>query len=82
MTFSVIIPVYNVKDYLEKCVDSVLAQAQDDTEIILVDDGSTDGESGLICDRYANDHSHLIRVIHQENGGLGAARNTGIEHAG
>ena len=81
MTFSVIIPVYNVKDYLEKCIDSVLAQAQDDTEILLVDDGSTDGESGLICDRYANDHPHLIRVIHQENGGLGAARNTGIEHA-
>lgn len=81
MTFSVIIPVYNVKDYLEKCIDSVLAQAQDDTEIILVDDGSTDGQSGSICDRYANDHPQMIRVIHQENGGLGAARNTGIERA-
>lgn len=81
MTFSIVIPVYNVKDYLEKCVDSVLAQAQDDTEIILVDDGSTDGESGKICDRYANDYPQRIRVIHQENGGLGAARNTGIEHA-
>ena len=81
MTFSVIIPVYNVKDYLEKCIESVLAQKLDSTEIILVDDGSTDGESGRICDRYAADYSELIRVIHQENGGLGAARNTGIEHA-
>ena len=81
MTFSVVIPVYNVKDYLEKCIDSVLAQIQNDTEIILVDDGSTDGESGLICDRYASRYPDNIHVIHQENGGLGAARNTGIEHA-
>ena len=81
MTFSVVIPVYNVKDYLEKCIDSVLAQTSDDTEIILVDDGSTDGESGQICDRYAEKHPDQIRVIHQKNGGLGAARNTGIECA-
>lgn len=81
MIFSVIIPVYNVKNYLEKCIDSVLAQDLDDTEIILVDDGSTDGESGQICDRYAQNHPEQIHVIHQENGGLGAARNTGIEHA-
>lgn len=81
MTFSVVIPVYNVKDYLEKCIDSVLAQVLDETEIILVDDGSTDGESGLICDRYASRYSEIIHVIHQDNGGLGAARNTGIEHA-
>ena len=81
MTFSVVIPVYNVKDYLEKCINSVLAQVLDETEIILVDDGSTDGESGLICVRYASRYSEIIHVIHQDNGGLGAARNTGIEHA-
>ena len=81
MTFSIVIPVYNVKDYLEKCIDSVLQQDLEDSEIILVDDGSTDGESGKICDRYANNFPKQIVVIHQENGGLGAARNTGIERA-
>ena len=81
MTFSVVIPVYNVKEYLEKCIDSVLAQTSDDTEIILVDDGSTDGESDQICDRYAETNPDQIRVIHQENGGLGAARNTGFRAA-
>ena len=53
MIFSVVIPVYNVKDYLPKCIDSVLAQDFEDYEVILIDDGSTDGESGAICDRYA-----------------------------
>ena len=81
MKFSVIIPVYNVKDYLERCIDSVLAQELSDCEIILVDDGSTDGVSPEICDRYGAAHPDLIRVIHQPNGGLGAARNTGIDHA-
>ena len=80
MKFSVIIPVYNVKAYLEKCVQSVLAQRCDDYEVILVDDGSTD-ESGALCDTLAAQHAEHIRVIHQKNGGLGAARNTGIEHA-
>ena len=81
MRFSVIIPVYNVKNYLEKCIDSVLAQSAEDIEILLIDDGSTDGASGQICDRYALNYPEIIHVIHQENGGLGAARNTGIEHA-
>lgn len=81
MKFSIIIPVYNVKDYLEKCIDSVLAQSAQDIEILLIDDGSTDGGSGQICDRYALNYPEIIHVIHQENGGLGAARNTGIEHA-
>ena len=81
MTFSVVIPVYNVKDYLEKCIDSVLAQTSDDTEIILVDDGSTDGESGQICDRYAEKHPDQIRVIHQNNRGVSSARNSGIRAA-
>ncbi len=82
---SYIVPVYNVDNYLRKCVDSLLAQNYESYEIILVDDGSTDG-SGAICDEYASKHqtSHIkhqtcpIRVIHQENAGLSAARNTGI----
>ena len=92
---SFIVPVYNVALYLRKCVDSLLAQDYDDYEIILVDDGSTD-ESGVICDEYAAsslsaagtspfseaDHSIIpIRVIHQVNAGLSAARNTGIKAA-
>ena len=81
MKFSVVIPVYNVKDYLHRCVDSVLAQSFDDYEILLVDDGSTDGASPAICDDYGAKYPDLIRVIHQENGGLGAARNTGIDAA-
>ncbi len=92
---SFIVPVYNVAPYLRKCVDSLLAQDYDDYEIILVDDGSTD-ESGTICDEYAvsplsakgtspfseADHSIApIRVIHQPNAGLSAARNAGIKCA-
>ena len=81
MKFSIIVPVYNVADYLEKCVDSLLAQDCADAEIILVDDGSTDGKCPALCDRLASEHPRQIRVIHQENGGLGAARNSGIEAA-
>ena len=81
MRFSIVIPVYNVKDYLSKCVDSVLAQANAETEILLVDDGSTDGICPGICDAYADRYPNQVRVIHQENGGLGAARNTGMEAA-
>ena len=79
MIFSVVIPVYNVKDYLPKCIDSVLAQDFEDYEVILIDDGSTDGESGAICDRYAAAHPERIRAIHKPNGGVGEARNVGIE---
>ena len=78
MRFSVIVPVYNVEDYLETCVASVIAQTCRDYEIILVDDGSTD-HSAAMCDQLARQHH--CRVIHQKNGGLGAARNTGIEAA-
>ena len=81
MTFSIVIPVYNVKDYLERCFRSVLAQGGDDYEIILVDDGSTDGESGPLCDRLAALLPDRCLVIHKPNGGLGDARNVGVERA-
>ena len=73
---SVIIPVFNVKQYLCECLDSVLRQSYRNLEIIIVDDGSTDG-SGIICDNYQKIDSR-IKVIHQENAGLSAARNTGL----
>ena len=76
---SVVIPVYNVEKYLNKCVDSVLQQTYSEIEIILVDDGSTD-KSGKICDNYIKKDSR-IKVIHKENGGLSSARNAGIENA-
>lgn len=76
---SVIVPVYNVEAYLEKCVRSVLAQTLPDFELLLVDDGATDG-SGALCDRLAQEDPR-IRVIHQENQGLGGARNTGMAAA-
>lgn len=73
---SVIIPVYNVEKYLEKCLISVLSQTYQNLEIILIDDGSTDG-SGKICDEYSKKDKRII-VIHKENGGLSEARNYGI----
>ena len=76
---SVIIPVYNAEKYLEKCVGSVLAQAEKDLEFILVDDGSTDG-SGSLCDSLAEKDSR-IKVIHKENGGVSSARNRGLAEA-
>ncbi len=79
MQISFIIPVYNVENYLEACVDSILSQADERCEIILVDDGSTDA-SPKICDRYAQLHS-TVRTFHTENGGASAARNYGLEQA-
>lgn len=76
---SIIIPVYCVAGYLPTCIESVLNQKYSNTEIILVDDGSPD-ESADICDKYASMFSN-VKVIHQENGGLSDARNTGIEYA-
>lgn len=81
MQFSIVVPVYNVADYLEKCVDSILANDCSDSEILLIDDGSTDGKSGALCDTLAQKSPDLIRVIHQKNQGLGGARNTGIDLA-
>jgi len=76
---SVIIPVYNIMDYLPRCVDSVLAQTYPGLEIVLVDDGSTDG-TGKLCDRLAQ-KDERIRVFHKENGGSSSARNYGIKEA-
>lgn len=78
-TISVIVPIYNVENYLARCVDSILAQTYGNLEIILVDDGARDS-SGGICDQYAAKDSR-VRVIHKENGGLSSARNAGIEAA-
>lgn len=76
---SVIIPIYNVEDYLEQCVESILNQTYTNLEIILVNDGSTDS-SGEICDRYKNIDKR-IKVIHKVNGGLSDARNCGLENS-
>lgn len=76
---SVIVPVYNVDQYLCKCIDSIKKQTYSNLEIILVDDGSTD-KSGQLCDELAKSDSR-IRVVHKKNGGLSDARNAGIEIA-
>lgn len=76
---SIVVPVYNVEKYLNKCVESLLEQTYKDYEIILVDDGSSDS-SGRICDNYAEKYE-FISVIHKENAGLGMARNSGMDAA-
>lgn len=76
---SIVVPVYNVEKYLDKCIESILRQTFEDFELILVDDGSPDN-SGKICDEWAKKDSR-IKVIHQKNGGLPNARNTGINNA-
>ena len=78
MKFSVIIPVYNGWEYLREGVDSVLGQTGADFEVLLVDDGSTDGESGALCDTLAREHPDCIRVLHKPNGGAGDARNAAL----
>lgn len=76
---SVIVAVYNIEEYLPRCIDSILAQTYRNLEIILVDDGSTDS-SGSICDNYAQ-KDRRIKVIHKKNGGLSDARNAGLDKA-
>ena len=72
---SVVIPVYNIQDYVERCVRSVLAQPDVPLEVLIVDDGSTD-DSGAVCDALAAEDSR-VTVIHKPNGGLSDARNCG-----
>lgn len=76
---SVIVPVYNVEQYLPRCIDSILAQTFKNFELLLVDDGSQDS-SGRICDEYATKDNRII-VFHKENGGVSSARNVGLSHA-
>ncbi|MBP3871354.1 MAG: glycosyltransferase family 2 protein [Faecalicoccus sp.] len=75
---SVIVPVYNVQEYLTQCLESIVSQSYGNLDIVLIDDGSTDS-SGLICDSYAKNNK--IRVFHTENNGLSSARNYGINNA-
>ena len=77
--FSIIVPVYNVEQYLPLCIDSILAQTFTDFEVLLIDDGSTD-RSGKICDEYVKQDKR-IRVFHKKNGGVSSARNIGIKEA-
>lgn len=76
---SVIVPVYNVEQYLSKCIDSILSQTFTDFELLLIDDGSPD-RCGEICDEYAK-KDERIRVFHQENAGVSYARNKGLQYA-
>lgn len=76
---SIILPVYNVEDYIEECLDSILKQTYSNIEVILIDDGAKD-KSGEICDRYAQKDDR-VKVLHKKNAGVSAARNSGIEMA-
>ena len=76
---SIIVPVYNAEQWLERCIDSIVAQTYTDWELLLVDDGSTD-RSGDICARYAASDPR-IQVFHKPNGGVSSARNFGLDHA-
>lgn len=79
MKLSIIVPVYKIRRYLQRCIESILQQTYTDYELILVDDGSTDG-CGAICDRFAQE-CDKVKVIHKKNGGLSSARNAGIAAA-
>ncbi|WP_157764146.1 glycosyltransferase family 2 protein [Paenibacillus borealis] len=76
---SIIVPIYNVEQFIKKCIDSIIYQTYRNLEIILVDDGSPDN-CGRICDSYAN-QDNRIKVIHKKNGGLSSARNAGLNVA-
>lgn len=78
-TISIIVPVYNTKQYLGNCINSILSQTYTDFELLLVDDGSPDG-SGDICDEYAA-KDERVKVFHKENGGVSSARNLGLDNA-
>ena len=77
MLVNITVPIYNVEKYINRCIESVISQTQDDFELVLVDDGSPDN-CGMICDNYAEKDSRVV-VIHKSNGGLSDARNAGID---
>lgn len=77
---TLVVPVFNMEQYLPRCMDALMKQTCKAFTIILIDDGSTDS-SPAMCDRYAKEHPELIRVVHKKNGGLSSARNAGIEAA-
>jgi len=79
MTISIIIPVYNTEAYIPACIESILSQSFSGFEVLLIDDGSTDG-SGVVCDEYAR-RDNRVRVFHKENGGVSSARNLGLDNA-
>ena len=76
---SIIVPVYNAEEYLNRCVDSILSQTMTDFELLLIDDGSKD-DSGRICDEYSEKDAR-VRVFHKPNGGVSSARNLGLDNA-
>ncbi len=76
---SIIVPIYNTEKYLSKCLDSIIAQTYTNWEAILIDDGSPDN-CGMICDEYAL-KDNRFKVIHQSNGGVSVARQTGLDNA-
>lgn len=76
---SIIVPIYNMENYLHRCIDSILSQSFTDFELLLIDDGSPDN-SGGICDEYAANDSR-VRVYHKSNGGVSSARNFGLDNA-
>ena len=75
---SIIVPVYKAEKYLNRCIDSILAQTFIDWELLLIDDGSPD-KSGEICDEYSK-KDQRIKVFHKSNGGVSSARNLGLDH--
>lgn len=79
LVISIIVPIYNVGNYLKECIDSILEQTYENIEVILVDDGSTD-DSSFLCDLYSEKDNRVI-VIHKENGGLDSARKAGVKSA-
>lgn len=78
LKITLIVPVYNVRRYLERCIRSILEQSYSVFEVLLIDDGSTDG-SGELCDRLSFENDR-VRTVHKENAGLGFARNTGLDN--
>lgn len=77
---SVIIPIYNSENYLNKCLNSVAFQSINDLEVLLINDGSTDSSENII-DKYVNDYPNIFKKINKANGGQGSARNIGIENS-